>query len=431
MGTSYAVRFEAVTKRYRGPGPRYASFRQEINDGLRRLGVRPVQHSPHTRGRVALDAVSFEVPEGESLGIIGPNGAGKTTALKLISRITYPTGGRVRVRGRVGALIEVGAGIHPELTGRENIWLYGRILGMSKAEIRRHFDEIVAFAELGNVVDTPVKMYSSGMQLRLGFAVASHLDPDIFVVDEGLAVGDAGFQVRCVERMSRLVAEGRTLLFVSHSLPLVREVCSRCLLIDAGQVVHVGPAGETIDCYLKRVSAGLRHSARSGEVIEVVGVRAIATRSDSPRIATSQPMRVEIELLTRDTIPDAVLGVGITDGRPGNLVSMSMLSAGQWAHLQPGRHVLECVVAHLPLLPNIYEIWFSALSADQATFYTQPRPVGTFLVADGPKERKRDLAFTRTGAYGPVHVPYEMSVRMLHTNGTPPISHGIEDRQVR
>ena len=224
---TWAVRFQDVSKRYRGGGPRYASLR----DDLAQLGRRTVAFLRHNavepRGTLALDRLSLEVEAGEAFAIIGPNGAGKTTALKLLTRISYPTEGRVSVRGRVGALIEVGSGVHPELTGRENIWLYGRIMGMSRREIYRRFDEIVDFAELRHELDVPVKMYSSGMQLRLGFAIASHLDPDIFVVDEALAVGDAGFQAKCVKRMMNLLGSGKTLLFVSHNLYAVEALCAR------------------------------------------------------------------------------------------------------------------------------------------------------------------------------------------------------------
>src|SRR5437867_1973424 len=178
-----AVTFEHVTKRYSRGGPRYASLRYDLADASRRLGERLRGRRPEPRGTLALDDVSFEVEEGESFALIGPNGAGKTTALKLISRISYPTGGRMRVRGRVGALIEVGSGVHPELTGRENIRLFGQILGMSKREINRRFDEIVDFSGIEDALETPVKLYSSGMQLRLGFSIASHLEPDVFVVD--------------------------------------------------------------------------------------------------------------------------------------------------------------------------------------------------------------------------------------------------------
>src|SRR6266513_3435774 len=207
---------------------------------------------------LALDHVSFEVGEGEAFAIIGPNGAGKSTLLKLLTRIAYPTEGRIHVRGLWGALIEVGSGIHPELTGRENIWLYGRIMGMSRHDIARRFDEIVDFSELGHVLDTTVKTYSSGMQLRLGFAIASHLDPDIFVVDEALAVGDAGFQAKCVERMTKLVAEGRTLLFVSHALSAVEAICGRGVFLLDGRSASAGPTRSVLRAYLEWIDEAAR-----------------------------------------------------------------------------------------------------------------------------------------------------------------------------
>src|SRR4249920_3633634 len=243
---AHAVRFEKVTKRYprgwtAGEEPRYASLRHDLASVGKRLSSRARGRPARETGALALKDVSFEIEEGESFAIIGPNGAGKSTTLKLISRISYPTSGRISIRGRVAALMEVGSGVHPELTGRENIWLYGQILGMTKADIRRRFDEIVEFSDLARAVDTPVKFFSSGMQLRLGFSIAVHLDPDIFVVDEALAVGDASFQVKCIQRMSSLVASGRTLLFVSHSLAVVRDLCPRGILLQRGRLTDIGP----------------------------------------------------------------------------------------------------------------------------------------------------------------------------------------------
>src|SRR5467141_1326859 len=184
----------------------------------------------------ALRHVSFEVQQGEVVGIIGRNGAGKSTLLKILSRITDPTEGRVRIRGRVASLLEVGTGFHPELTGRENIYLNGAILGMSRAEIRAKFDEIVSFAEVEKFLDTPVKRYSSGMYVRLAFAVAAHLEPEILIVDEVLAVGDSQFQKKCLGKMSDVAGGGRTVLFVSHNIGAVRKLCSRTILLDSGKV---------------------------------------------------------------------------------------------------------------------------------------------------------------------------------------------------
>jgi lipopolysaccharide transport system ATP-binding protein len=202
----------------------------------------------------ALRDVSFEVGRGEVLGIIGRNGAGKSTLLKILSRITEPTRGRITIRGRVSSLLEVGTGFHPELTGRENIYLNGAILGMTQHEIRKKFDEIVAFAEVEQFLDTPVKRYSSGMYVRLAFAVAAHLEPEILVVDEVLSVGDAAFQRKCMGKMSDVTQQGRTILLVSHNMPAVLNICSKGLLLSGGRVCAIGDASECVRQYLKEVT---------------------------------------------------------------------------------------------------------------------------------------------------------------------------------
>jgi ABC-type polysaccharide/polyol phosphate transport system ATPase subunit len=407
---SHAVRFEGVSKRYPRGGPRYASLRHDLVAGFRGIGRRLAGRRSEPRGTLALDDVSFEVGEGESFALIGPNGAGKTTALKMMARISYPTSGRIRVRGRVGALIEVGSGVHPELTARENIRLYGQILGLSKADVRRHFDEIVEFAELGRVLDTPVKMYSSGMQLRLGFSIAAHLDPEVFVVDEALAVGDAGFQMKCMERMTKLVAEGRTLIFVSHTLPLIREVCTRGLLLENGRAAFSGTADEVVTEYLDRAGMAIRARPGVGQPIRVTSMRVASRGLPGGQLSTHDPVTIELDLIVEESLPDAVLGVGISDWRPGNLVPLSMLSEGRSIPLPAGSHTLRCDVSSLPLLPSAYEIWFSALSAERASYFAEPQVVGTLLVSDGPENRPNDLLFARTGGFGPVSVPYEMDV---------------------
>jgi lipopolysaccharide transport system ATP-binding protein len=202
----------------------------------------------------ALEDVSFEVQKGDALGIIGRNGAGKSTLLKVISRITEPTRGRVTIRGRVASLLEVGTGFHPELTGRENIYLNGAILGMTRQEIRKKFDEIVAFAEVERFLDTPVKRYSSGMYVRLAFAVAAHLEPEILIVDEVLSVGDAAFQRKCMGKMSDVTQQGRTVLLVSHNMPAVLNICSKALLLNAGRVCVLGDTSDCVRQYMKEVT---------------------------------------------------------------------------------------------------------------------------------------------------------------------------------
>jgi len=199
----------------------------------------------------ALRDISFEVKQGEILGIIGSNGAGKSTLLKILSRVTAPTIGECHVKGRIASLLEVGTGFHPELTGRQNIFLNGAILGMTKEEIKQKFDGIVAFAEMKKFIDTPVKRYSSGMYVRLAFAVAAHLEPEILVVDEVLAVGDAAFQMKCLGKMKDVAKEGRTVLFVSHNMEAIAKLCERVFLLDQGKLISSGPANEIIEQYLK------------------------------------------------------------------------------------------------------------------------------------------------------------------------------------
>jgi ABC-type polysaccharide/polyol phosphate transport system ATPase subunit len=405
-----AVIFEDVTKRYLRGGPRYASIRHEILDGLRGL-TRHLGRPAEPHGTIALEDVSFEVRQGESFALIGSNGAGKSTALKLIARISYPTGGRVRVRGRVAALIEVGSGVHPELTARENIWLYGQIMGMSKADIRRRFDQIVDFADIGSALETAVKMYSSGMQLRLGFAIASHLDPEIFVVDEALAVGDASFQAKCIERMTKLVTEGRTLLFVSHALPAVSQVCRRALLLECGRAVTEGPAAEVVRSYIERVSQSARWDAAEGEVIEVRGLKVAAPGRPRRRIATNDALRIAIDLEVETGLADAVIGIALTDGRPGNLINWTMLSTNESVALTAGLHRVCCEVSSLPLLPGAYELWATVTSATRLHHYLDPRVVGTIVVTDGPTGRAFDARFVTSQGFGPVHVPFSMTVK--------------------
>jgi len=233
---------------------RYTALRDVISGGVRSLG-RLLRFGYNLRDAASRDAfwairdVSFEVSQGERVGVIGRNGAGKSTLLKILSRITEPTSGRLELEGRVASLLEVGTGFHPELTGRENVFLNGAILGMGRAEIRRKFDEIVAFAQVERFLDTPVKHFSSGMYVRLAFAVAAHLEPDILVVDEVLAVGDAEFQKKCIGKLESVSAEGRSILLVSHLMPTVLRLCDRAILLDAGRVIADGPSPAVVERY--------------------------------------------------------------------------------------------------------------------------------------------------------------------------------------
>jgi homopolymeric O-antigen transport system ATP-binding protein len=251
------VRLEHVWKRFKLGERRKGittkgTLSGRVSTALERSGLKSGGGGPI--GNIwALADVSFDVHDGEAVGIIGPNGSGKSTSLKLISRITDPWAGSVTTKGRVGSLIEIKSGIHPELTGRENTYLYGAILGLSRKDIRRRFDEIVDFAELGRFIDTPVKRYSSGMEVRLGFSVAVHLEPDILLIDEVLSVGDESFQRRCLERMDQLRDRGQTVVFVSHVLADVARLCRRVIYLDRATIRADGPAQEVIDLYLHDV----------------------------------------------------------------------------------------------------------------------------------------------------------------------------------
>jgi lipopolysaccharide transport system ATP-binding protein len=293
MSSEPVVDVQHVVKRYRiGRRESYTALRDvlagAVTAPLRRLTQGAKEPPPEV---AALDDVSFSVARGEVLGLIGANGAGKSTLLKVLSRITEPTAGRVLIRGRVGSLLEVGTGFHPELTGRENIFLNGTILGMRRAEIVRRFDEIVEFSGVSQFLDTPVKRYSSGMQVRLAFAVAAHLEPEILLVDEVLAVGDAEFQQRCLGRMREVTNEGRTVLFVSHNLAAVRALCQRAVVLQKGRLVFDGPTDEAVHHYLG-------HGA--GGAAGVVEGDDLALRLTKSKVYSDQPFFVCDRIATLD-----------------------------------------------------------------------------------------------------------------------------------
>ncbi len=287
--TNAAIQVEGIGKLFHigGPQEAYRTLRDTITDAVRAPFRRLSNMGRPGKKKVdstiwALEDISFNIERGEVVGVIGRNGAGKSTLLKILSRIVEPTRGRARIEGRVGSLLEVGTGFHPELTGHENIFLNGAILGMHRAEIVRKLDEIVAFAEVEKFVHTPVKHYSSGMYLRLAFAVAAHLEPEVLLVDEVLAVGDARFQKKCLDRMRAVGSEGRTVLFVSHNMPAITHLCPRTILLDQGKVLQDGPSYSVVSTYL---NTGLGTTAsrqwddvarRPGnEVVKLHGVRVL------------------------------------------------------------------------------------------------------------------------------------------------------------
>lgn len=320
-----AIRVERISKQYaigsrRGDSDSLrelaASF---LSSPFRRFRRGAADAAAEARTFHALRDVSFEVARGEVVGIIGRNGAGKSTLLKILSRITAPTSGRATIEGRVGSLLEVGTGFHPDLTGRENVYLNGAVLGMRRAEIRRKFDEIVAFAEVDRFLDTPVKRYSSGMYVRLAFAVAAHLEPEILIVDEVLAVGDAQFQRKCMGKMGDAADSGRTVLFVSHNMQAVSTLTRRCLMLSGGRLAYSGPTEGGIAAYLREGGSGDRvYEAPAGEAGPAVARVEVRTSEPGGVQVNGKPMEIAFDLVSPEPLPDAALAFQVLDplGRP-------------------------------------------------------------------------------------------------------------------
>jgi lipopolysaccharide transport system ATP-binding protein len=313
----------------------------------------------------ALRDVSFDVHEGEVIGIIGRNGAGKSTLLKILSRITEPTEGRVRIRGRVASLLEVGTGFHPELTGRENVYLNGAILGMSRVEIRRKFDEIVSFADVEKFLDTPVKRYSSGMYVRLAFAVAAHLEPEILVVDEVLAVGDAEFQRKCLGKMRDVGSHGRTVLFVSHNMAAIQSLCQRAIVLSKGACAFDGPASAAVDHYLsdtrRREGSVEFESAteRSGsQAAHFLGVRfEDDTGAAVSTVPMGSPLNIVMTFACREPLSNLFFGVVVSDSleqRVFRVHTAQSVGAGLPACHKGGR--VRCRIPRLMLVPDTYRV---------------------------------------------------------------------------
>jgi len=348
LGKRYRIRHEA--------GPRYATLRDALAARLRGL-VRPGRWPAADRETVedfwALEDVSFAIRQGDVVGIVGRNGAGKSTLLKILSRITEPTRGRITLRGRIASLLEVGTGFHPELTGRENIFLNGAILGMSRAEIGRRFDEIVAFAEVDRFLDTPVKHYSSGMYTRLAFAVAAHLDPEILVVDEVLAVGDAQFQSKCLARMRTVADHGRTVLFVSHNMLAVSSLCTRGLLLERGRLAVAGDV-ETVVAAYQRSGAGagarVRRDNRAGAPLFIAEVSAVL--DDSP-----QGHRLTVDAVLADVGDhlDAFVAYDIV-AASGICIMQALPTQEGFLRAVRGEHRLRVEIDLPPLIPGSYRV---------------------------------------------------------------------------
>lgn len=361
-----AIRVDHLSKSYRiGSRRRYGRLTEALWDGLRRPVSTARARRAGEREFWALQDVSLEIYEGEVVGVIGRNGAGKSTLLKVLSRITEPTAGRVEILGRVGSLLEVGTGFHEELTGRENIFLNGAILGMSRSEIKRRFDEIVDFAGVEEFIETPVKRYSSGMYVRLAFAVAAHLEPEILVVDEVLAVGDTEFQQKCLGKMGELARTGRTTLFVSHNLAAVDSLCDRGVVLERGRVDFVGTQRDAIAHYLSSTQSDIGTSVAEREDRRGSGairITSIEYRSSTGRSLSAVASGQDVEIVlnyraehdfTRASIVTSI-AVRNDIGTPV-FVQHNQLTNDLWSSV-PRAGAFVCSIKRLPLPPSTYRL---------------------------------------------------------------------------
>lgn len=366
----------------------YSTLRDSIVDGARSLGRRLAPGQKHDRPTReefwALKDVSFDVKRGDRLGIIGRNGAGKSTLLKILSRITEPTKGEITIHGRVASLLEVGTGFHPELTGRENIFLNGAILGMSRTEIRKKFDEIVSFAEVEKFLDTPVKRYSSGMYVRLAFAVAAHLEPEILIVDEVLAVGDVQFQKKCLGKMQNVAeSEGRTILFVSHNMDALQRLCSHSLLFERGKLVDAGATTRLVAQYMsfnieratpnEWIDVSQESRTGTGEAKFVAAKYRSSSETVGFQPYSTGAIDFFLNIYSNQARTINSLAVVLFDQRGNKLVNADTIALGETISLQEGTNMVGLRIDQLYLNPDIYVLglWLASRETDTVFDYIQ------------------------------------------------------------
>jgi len=417
------IRVEGVSKQYRIGVP--LAKRERAWERFRHLAASPfgylrqISREPTVAETLwALNGVSFEVGRGEVLGVIGRNGSGKSTLLRILSRITEPTAGRVEIRGRVGSLLEVGTGFHPELTGRENIYLNGAVLGMRRRDIERRFDEIVAFSEVSRFIDTPVKRYSTGMYVRLAFAVAAHLEPAILLVDEVLAVGDLGFQKKCLGKMGEVANQGRTVLLVSHNMALTRSLCNRVLWLADGQVVTVGDTRHVINDYMS--GACPEFGLGSGGPLSI---RKVLLRDshgeETTTFAFGEDVTVEIHYHAREPLPGPHFFIGI-GSKFGPVCVASMIADGRRPEFISGDGMVRCTFRRPLLLPShIYGITIGARYQNATTPLIDSTEALFFTIDSSARELgfHGEFADADMAVSGPVFVPYEWRM----PDGTPAV----------
>jgi ABC-type polysaccharide/polyol phosphate transport system ATPase subunit len=379
-----AVKFEHISKQYQ----------------LRRKLSRDALFIDAKRDNVflALDDVNFEIERGETVGLIGPNGAGKSTILKILARVTVPSSGRYTVNGRLGALIEVGAGFHPDLTGRENVYLNGAIMGMRKREIDSKFDQIVAFSEVEKFLDTPLKFYSSGMMVRLGFAVAAHIDPDILLVDEVLAVGDTAFQAKCLNKIAELKEQDRTIVLVSHTMPSILQHSSRVLWIDHGSIQAYGDPEDTVERYLRTVhSHGTSRSTQESAApsdspirISSVTVRNAAGHTHES-LNYGEAAYIDIEYTIVHPIDDPVISLTFHDVRDYPLGGLTTRFDGVQLDISGVTRVVRLVLAPVLFTRGSYGVTV-AIQDSRIQRYLDMRPRAATFMVDGPSVASREVS---------------------------------------
>ncbi len=376
-----AITVENLAKRYSLGIHRagYNTFRDKISS----LFAKNREVTPQSSEHWALKDVSFEIKEGEVVGLIGRNGAGKSTLLKILSRITCPTQGKITMKGRLASLLEVGTGFHPELTGRENIYLNGAILGMTRAEVKANFDQIVAFSQVEKFLDTQVKFYSSGMYVRLAFAVAAHLTPEILLVDEVLAVGDQEFQRRCLGKMREVAQSGRTVIFVSHSMPAVESLCTRAIYLAGGDIVADGTPRQVISTYLTPAESGSCWDVRDVTDREGNG-RARFTKvellhatdeSSLTAIEFSKPFRLRMHYEALERIESPVFGIAITTDRDERIFITDNVEAQFQVDYIEGQGSIDCVLQQQWLLPGTYQVEAWIADIRWSRFVDHLRPI--------------------------------------------------------
>ena len=400
-GPDFAIRFECVSKVYRIGRQRH--FTTDFAQLAGRLVGKGAERPRHW----ALRDVSFELARGDSLGIVGANGAGKTTILKLLSRVTWPTEGRVLVAGKVISLIELGAGFHAELTGRENIFLHGAILGVSRAQIAHRLDDIVAFAGIEKFVDTPVKWYSSGMYARLGFSVAAFSDPDVLLVDEVLAVGDTAFQRRAVDKMREFVRGGKTVVLVSHDLGNVRGLCRRVLWLEQGRIIALGETEEVVARYLDDVNlrAAKEQAARdrtetrggSGDARFTEVVLLDAADRPTELFRPGDSIRVRAEYRAFRPLERPVFRFAIASPRHGVTVCTVDSRPGDVPPIVDGTGLVECTFVRPPLRPGHYSVALSILGPDRIALYDALQVAADFVISAGASGTAADPDRARGG----------------------------------